>query len=232
MNKESFSRVVNRLRAAFFSYVGRAVLSLWSRTIRVHFVNREVPESFRTEGKNFIYAFWHGRQFLLFHTHRNSGVVIPASESRDGEIQARILKRFGFEVVRGSSKRKGERALLGLVDALRHGKTIALAVDGPRGPLHEVKQGVTYLAGKLNKPIVPVIMGAKRFWLFTKIWDRYMLPRPFTECVIVYGEPLIVNGTAETELETKRQELADALNRIMEQADRYFSASIGYKKES
>ncbi len=53
---------------------------------------------------------------MLFHTHRNTGIVIPASESRDGEIQAGILKRFGFDVVRGSSKRKGDRALLGLVE--------------------------------------------------------------------------------------------------------------------
>ncbi|MGE5807583.1 MAG: lysophospholipid acyltransferase family protein, partial [Nitrospirota bacterium] len=131
------------------SCIGWVILYLWSRTVRIRKVNLEIPRALNDAGKNFIYAFWHGRQFLLFHSHRNTGIVIPASESRDGEIQAQILKRFGFDVVRGSSNRKGERALLGLVDGLRKGKTIALAVDGPRGPLHEVKQGVTYLAGKL-----------------------------------------------------------------------------------
>lgn len=211
------------LRAAVFSAVGGTLLSLWGRTIRIRFVNREVPQRFREEGTNFIYAFWHGRQFILFPAHRGEGVVIPASESRDGEIQARILRRFGFEVVRGSSKRKGERALLGLVDALRSGKSIALAVDGPRGPVYEVKQGVTYLAGKLGKPIVPVISGARRSWVLDKIWDRYLLPRPFTECVVVYGDPIIVKGTADQELEGKRAELAAAINGIMDRADRYFA---------
>jgi lysophospholipid acyltransferase (LPLAT)-like uncharacterized protein len=208
------------LRAKILSLLGWSIISLWSRTLRIRFVNRDIPEGLQRTGTNFIYAFWHGRQFLLFHTHRDSHVVIPASESRDGEIQAGILRRFGFDVVRGSSKRKGDRALLGLVDALRNGKSVALAVDGPRGPIYEVKQGVTYLAGKLSKPIVPVIMGARRAWVLGKIWDQYLLPRPFSQCVVLYGSPITVHGTSVEELEQKRQELAAALNRTMEEADR------------
>ena len=209
-------------RARVLSFIGWIVLSLWSRTVRIQFVNKAVPDRLASEGKNVIYAFWHGRQFLLFHSHRNTGIVIPASESRDGEIQARILKYFGFEVVRGSSKRKGDRALLGLVDRLRKGKNLALAVDGPRGPIYEAKQGVMYMAGKLNKPIVPVMTGAKRFWLLEKIWDKYLLPKPFTRGVIMYGEAIVVNGISEEELETKRKELESALNRLMAQADDYY----------
>lgn len=209
-------------RARILSSIGWIVLSAWSRTIRMRFVNKEAPDRLASEGKNFIYAFWHGRQFLLFHSHRNSGIVIPASESRDGEIQAGILKRFGFDVVRGSSKRKGERVLLGMVDGLRKGRNIAFAVDGPRGPLYEVKPGVTYLAGKLNKPIVPVITSAKRYWILKKIWDKYLLPVPFTTGVVLYGEPITVNGIAGEELEAKGKELEGALNSLKTRADDYF----------
>ena len=208
------------------SFIGWLLISLWSRTVRVSFINKETPDRLNAEGKNFIFAFWHGRQFLMYHHHRNSGMVIPASESRDGEIQARILKRFGFDVVRGSSKRKGERALLGLVDGLRRGKVVALAVDGPRGPIYEVKQGVTYLAGKFDKVIIPLSAGAKRFWILEKIWDKYMLPVPFTKGVIVYGEPVAVNGISEEELELKRRELTDSLNRVMKQADEHFKSPV------
>ncbi len=212
------------IRAQLLSFIGWLLISIWSRTVRVRFVNKETPDRLAGGGENFIYAFWHGRQFLLFHYHRDTGIVIPASESRDGEIQAGILKRFGFDVVRGSSKRKGDRALLGLVDGLRKGKNIALAVDGPRGPVYEVKQGVTYLAGKLNKVIVPVSVGARRFWILEKVWDKYLLPVPFTEAVIVYGEPVVVTGIGEAELETKRHVLTEALNTVMRQADTYFPA--------
>jgi lysophospholipid acyltransferase (LPLAT)-like uncharacterized protein len=214
------------MRAAILSCIGWALISLWGRTVRTTFVNRAIPEKFAAEGKNHIYALWHGRQFLLLYNHKKTGVILPSSESRDGEIQARILKRFGYGVVRGSSKRKGDRALLGLVDGLRKGKTIALAVDGPRGPLYEVKQGVTYLAGKLNKPIIPVSTGAKRFWVLEKIWDKYLLPVPFTKGVVIYGDPIFVRGTSVEELESSSRELASALNRLTDQADKYFQRKI------
>jgi len=210
------------LRTRVFPFLGWLLISLWSMSVRTRKVRRDIPDGFKAAGENIIYAFWHGRQFLLFYNHRNAGAVIPASESRDGEIQAGILKYFGFNVVRGSSKRKGERALLGLVDGLRKGRDIALAVDGPRGPIYEAKQGITYLAGKLNKPIVPVSTSAKRFWILEKIWDKYLLPRPFSKGVIVYGEPIIVHGTGEEELESKRRELQSALRRLTCEADGYF----------
>jgi lysophospholipid acyltransferase (LPLAT)-like uncharacterized protein len=210
------------MRARVLSCIGWVLISLWGRSVRTIFVNRSVPEKLSTEGKNYVYAFWHGRQFLLLYNHKNAGIILPSSESRDGEIQARILKRFGYGVVRGSSKRKGERALLGLVDGMRKGKTIALAVDGPRGPLHEVKQGVTYLAGKLDKPIIPVSTGAKRYWILGKIWDKYLLPVPFTKGVVIYGDPIVVHGTGEEELASSSVELAEALNKLTAQADKYF----------
>jgi len=212
------------MRARILSFIGWAVMSLWSSTVRIRFVDRDIPEGLHTQGRNIIYAFWHGRQFLLFYAYRNTGIVIPASESRDGEIQAGIIGRFGLGVVRGSSKRKGAQALLGLVDALRSGKDIAIAVDGPRGPVYEVKQGITYIAGKLSIPIVPLSVAVKRAWVLEKIWDKYLLPVPFTECVIMYGEPVIVNGTGEEELENKRQELTAALNTIMARADASFDS--------
>lgn len=210
------------MRARILSCIGWVLISVLGRSVRTVYVNREIPERLRQEGRNFIYAFWHGRQFLLLYNHRRTGTVLPSSESRDGEIQARILTRFGYGVVRGSSKRKGDRALLGLIDGLRKGKVIALAVDGPRGPVYEVKQGITYLSGKLNKPIVPVSTSAKRFCILEKIWDKYLLPVPFTTGVIVYGEPISVQGTGEEELESKRRELTDALNRVTKEADEYF----------
>ena len=219
------------MRARILSFIGWSLMSLWSSTVRIRFMDRDIPEGLHAQGGNIIYAFWHGRQFLLFYAYRNTGIVIPASESRDGEIQAGIIGRFGLGVVRGSSKRKGAQALLGLVDALRSGKDIAIAVDGPRGPVYEVKQGITYIAGKLGIPIVPLSVAAKRAWVLEKIWDKYLLPVPFTECVIMYGEPIIVNGTGEEELENKRQELTAALNTIMARADASFGSPGPVKGE-
>lgn len=209
-------------RKKMLPFIGWLIITLWSMTIRVRFVGRDGLNRLLNNSGNVIYAFWHGRQFLLFHTHRAADIVIPASESRDGDIQAGILRRFGFDVVRGSSKRKGDRALLGMVDGLRKGKSVALAVDGPRGPVYEAKQGVVYLAGKLNKPIMPVAVSAKRSWILHKVWDKYMIPLPFTKAVIMYGEPIYVGGVAADELEQKRMELQESLGRLTREADGYF----------
>lgn len=213
-------------KAAVLSFAGWLLMSLWSRTIRKKELNREIPGSLRAEGKNIVYAFWHGRQFLLFASSLKEGVVIPSSESRDGEIQAGILERFGFGVVRGSSKRKGERALLGLVEGLRGGKDVALAVDGPRGPAREVKDGALYLAGKLGKPIVPVASSASRCWILGKTWDRYMLPKPFSRGAILYGEPIYVPGIKEEDLHSARGRLKEALDALTRKADDLVAAPL------
>jgi lysophospholipid acyltransferase (LPLAT)-like uncharacterized protein len=200
------------------SFVAWAVISFWSRSLKVRLVNRDIPDRISAEGRKVIYAFWHGSLFLLPYTHRNSGNVIMVSESRDGEIMAGMLKHFGLEVVRGSSKRKGHRALIGLINSMCKGKSVATAVDGPRGPLHKVKEGVVFLAGRQQTPIIPIATGVKRYWVLEKTWDKLIVPVPFTEGVILYGEPIMVNGTLKEEIDSKRKDLETALNRLTREA--------------
>ena len=195
------------------SFIIWAVVSLWSRSLKVRFVNRNMPERLTEEKGSVIYAFWHDSVFLLPYTHRNNGAVIMVSESRDGEIAAGVLRRFSFTVVRGSSKRKGHRALIGLVSGLRRGKSVAVVVDGPRGPRHEAKEGAIFLAGKLQRPIIPVTTWSNRC-LTLRTWDKFIVPMPFTECVVQYGQPILVSGTSKEEIDLKRRELEAALRNM------------------
>ena len=206
------------IRARILSGIAWLLISLCSRTIKIRFVNREVPDRLAAEGKNFIYAFFHGDLFLLLYLYRDSGVVIPASESRDGEIIAQLLRRFGFATVRGSSRRKGQKALLGLIGNMRKGKNVAVAVDGPRGPLREVKAGVVYLAGVTKAPIVPVTVAVKNFWVIEKSWDKLMIPVPFTQGCMRYGDPIYVMGTSNEEIESARRNTEAALQMLMQQS--------------
>lgn len=204
--------------AKTLSRIAAAVGDLWSRSLRVSSVNTGIPDHFASQKKNVIYAFWHDSIFLLPSTHRNSGIMIMVSESNDGEIATAILEHFGYEVVRGSSKRRGSRALRDLCDGMRKGKSVAITVDGPRGPRHEAKEGAVFLAGKLQAPIIPVATGAKRFWTLERSWDKLVLPVPFTEGVVLYGQPIMVNGTTREEIESKRRELDAALNLLTREA--------------
>jgi lysophospholipid acyltransferase (LPLAT)-like uncharacterized protein len=158
----------------------------------------------------------------LLPAYRNSGILIPASESRDGEIMARLLKNFGFNVVRGSSKRKGQKALREMIAGMRKGKTVAITVDGPRGPLHEVKPGIVYLAGLMKTPIIPLAVSAKKYHIIENSWDRLLIPAPFTEAVVIFGDPLYVDGTSDEEISAAQRALESSLHGLKRQAESTF----------
>jgi lysophospholipid acyltransferase (LPLAT)-like uncharacterized protein len=208
-----------------FSSLAWGLISLWSRSFKIRFVNRNLPDRLAAEKRNVIYAFWHSNLFLLPYVYRNSGIVIMVSESKDGEVVTGILRHFGLEVVRGSSKRKGTRGLIGLFRNLQKGRSVAIAVDGPRGPRHEVKEGVVFLAGKSGVPIIPIATGARRYWILEKTWDKFVVPAPFTEGVILFGEPITVNGTSAEEIESKRGELETALLKLTQEKAERVAAS-------
>jgi hypothetical protein len=187
-------------------------------TLKVRFVNSEARDRLLAESGACIYAFWHGSMFLLLRASRRGGIVIPVSESADGEIMACLLKRFGFGTVRGSSSRNGHKALYGMVCGLRKGETVGVAVDGPKGPLHEVKKGAAYLAAKMNVPIIPVATAARRSWVLMNTWEKLMLPKPFTTGLVLFGEPIRLKGATGEEVEAGRMLLEQALRSLGREA--------------
>ncbi|MFA5073033.1 MAG: DUF374 domain-containing protein [Nitrospirota bacterium] len=208
-------------RERIISRIAWAILLLWSKTIKFQFVNGKVPEPACTEEDNAIYAFWHGTMVLMCQAAQGSGILIPVSESRDGEIMARLLKNFGFAIVRGSSNRKGHKALRALISSMRKGKKVAIAVDGPRGPRHKVKIGTMFLAGVSKAPIIPVEMAAKRSWVLQRTWDKLIFPVPFTTVVVVFGEPVCVNSTSDADLAAGLEKLESELHRLTRVARDY-----------
>ena len=52
-------------------------------------------------------------------------------------------------------------------------------------------------------------------------WDRFLVPRPFSRGLFVYGEPILVPREAdEARLEAARREVERRLNEVTERADR------------
>lgn len=139
------------------------------------------------------------------------------SQSKDGELIARICRAFGMECVRGSSSRGGAQALLEFKSLLEKGERIAFTPDGPRGPLREIQPGVLFMAQKSGVPIVPVSCGPQKRWIFKKSWDEFIIPKPFNTISILYGEPITVKEGDD--LEKKSAELRLALNRVSHESD-------------
>lgn len=216
--KRSAGDIAADIRAQAISLIAWPVLSLWSRTLRRRPVNGDPWERLVARGETVVFAFFHGDLLTLLLAYRDARFLVPISESRDGEIAARTLRHFNFEVVRGSTKRHGHKALLALVRGMRAGRTVALAVDGPRGPLHEVKTGAPFLAAAGGAPVIPVAAAVRHGAVARRSWDRMKIPAPFTECVILFGEPLHVDGAGAEAIESARRRLEAELRRLEREA--------------
>src|SRR5207237_6082460 len=110
------------------------------------------------------------------------------SASRDGAWLAKLVRRFGFSVVRGSSSRKGAAAMLQLAEVIASGHDVVITPDGPRGPAYRPGGGIILLAQKPGAHIVPLNLEYSRCWRL-RSWDRFILPRPFPRSRCVLGLP-------------------------------------------
>jgi len=110
------------------------------------------------------------------------------SASRDGELLADAIKRFDYDVVRGSSSRLGASAILQLTEVLASGRDVVITPDGPRGPVYELGPGIIFLAQKSEAAVVPFNMEYSSYWRL-KSWDRFIVPRPFSKVRVIIGQP-------------------------------------------
>jgi len=202
--------------------LARGMIRALGRTLRLQPLGSEHLEQARTvspTGK-VIFAFWHGRQFGLVYAWRDRDVAVMSSLSRDGTLQGMILGGLGYHIVRGSSSRGAVRGLVGMIRSVRESRDAAFAVDGPRGPYHEVKPGVLYVAAKTGLPIVPITSAMRRARVFEKAWDRYILPYLFTRGVVRYGPALFVPEDADEDaLIALTRELGQRIDAITQEAD-------------
>jgi hypothetical protein len=202
------SRILSRLAGAVI-FLHRATLTVE----RVHF-DRYLE--LKARGVPILFALWHGRMFLSIQAHRNEGIVTMASRSKDGAIIAGWLERNGYSVVRGSSTRGGSEALREMVRRIRSGRAAALTVDGPTGPPRRVQPGIAELSRLTGGWILPITSSSARP-RFLDSWDGYLVPRPFSRNVVLYGEPFSIGPTL-TDAEAQER-IAAALDEATREAD-------------
>ena len=155
-------------------------------TLRVC-VSREEGAQQSIGERPLIGSFWHACMIPATYMCRNLGVRVMSSNSYDGEYMGRIIRKFGFVAVKGSSSRNAVRALLGLRRALEEGWTVAFTLDGPRGPRYKVKPGPVALARSSGVPLTMFHMAVDRAWVLNT-WDRLMIPKPFSRVLMRFGK--------------------------------------------
>ncbi len=198
---------------------GFRLLRVWASTLRYEIDDRSNLLT-DVKGVSYVGALWHNRLLLIAHVlqkfapHRPGAGLISAS--RDGDLIAPLIERFGFQVVRGSSSRMGASATLELAGVLDAGRDVLITPDGPRGPAYELGPGIVFLAQKSGAPIQPINMEFSSCWRVNS-WDRFILPRPFSKVRVIFG-PLHRVGATNTpeEFEVERKRLQDAMMSLVE----------------
>ena len=165
-----------------------------------------------------LWALWHETILMSVWHHRDQDVHVMISASRDGELIARVARFFGYTPVRGSSSRGGREALSSLIGYLKAGKRCAITPDGPRGPRREIKIGVLSLARMTGCPVVPFAFEAEHCWRL-RSWDQFIIPKPFSRAVFVYGNPIKVSRHGGEE---DLKKIQAELDRVTLAAEKHF----------
>jgi len=198
---------------------GFRLLQLLGRTLRYEIDDRAGIVG-KSATENYIGALWHNRLLVFplvlrrFFPQRHGAALISAS--RDGDLLADAVQRFGYDAVRGSSSRMGASAILQLGEVLASGGDVVITPDGPRGPAYELGPGIIFLAQKTGAPVVPVDMEYSSCWRI-KSWDRFIVPRLFAKVRVIIGAPHRVrSASTPEEFEAERLRLQNAMMALVE----------------
>ena len=191
------------------NYVLFQLVDILCRTLRIKILNREAVDKFEREKVNYVLAFWHGTMLLPWFLNRNKNFAGLTSKSKDGDLLAKILKKWRYKVLRGSSSEGGDVALGLMVDFAKNGYCIGITPDGPKGPPFKLKAGAVVAAKKAGLPLVLLGIGFKKKWIL-KSWDSFKVPKFFTRANVIYSDPIFL------EPDMSRDEISKVIDKCEE----------------
>ncbi|MCK9210431.1 MAG: lysophospholipid acyltransferase family protein [Ignavibacteriaceae bacterium] len=186
---------LRKLHQDFLRFIGNYVLYILiqtlCKTLRIQSAGNDSIKSLLKEKKEFVIAFWHGTMVIPWFAHRNLKLLAIISKSKDGDLLSKILRKWNYKVVRGSSSKGGNIALQIMIDHAKHECPVAITPDGPRGPNFKMKAGAVITAKKSGVPLVLVGVGCKSKRKLHS-WDNFEVPFPFSKVQLVYSEPILI----------------------------------------
>jgi lysophospholipid acyltransferase (LPLAT)-like uncharacterized protein len=204
------------------TWTGFLVVRLIGPTLRLA-VSFEEGGPTGLETRPMILSFWHSCIFPAIFVWRDQQIRVLSSDSFDGEWTGRIIRKFGFVKVRGSSSRGAVRALLGMRREIEQGATVAFTIDGPRGPRFVAKPGPVVLARATGAPMVAFHIAMENAWILNT-WDRVMIPKPFSRALLRVSREMAVPADAD---DSQRQHFHEELQGALDEARKFAEANVG-----
>ena len=141
-------------------------------------------------GKSVILCVWHARLLSVVHNLKHEKVNALAGTHQDADIISRVAASWGWNMIRGSSKEKGDIAYRKIFKILREKQNIFfITPDGPTGPPKIPKLGIIRASQKTQTKVIPIGVYSTKNWGFTN-WDTFFLEKRFGKVFIKYGAPI------------------------------------------
>jgi lysophospholipid acyltransferase (LPLAT)-like uncharacterized protein len=207
-----------RLVLPLIAFAGALLIRLLCATVRYR-NSAESGGPLDAHQRPMIWAFWHRCLIVATHRFQSRDIAVLTSRSFDGEVISRIIEKFGYRAVRGSSRRGALGALLGARRELEGGRAVAFTVDGPLGPLYAAKPGPVVLSRLTGVQVIAFHIAVERAWTL-RTWDRMIVPKPFSRAFVHFSAPMLVPPRAdEAQMEGWRSELQLTLDHVREVAE-------------
>lgn len=215
--------VWNEIRWNFIGWMGRSALRFLAFTSRISVVGGERYYRLRAEKKPVVILIWHGRILFAPYFFRNKNIMPLISPSQDGEIIVRILSKWKYKILRGSSSHSVFDAWRKMKGELLNKGEVIIVPDGPKGPDRKMKPGGVKLACETGAFIIPFSFSASRKRML-KSWDSFLVFLPFSRVVVLFGEPIeCKKGTSHEDLELLCRKMENILIDLDKEADQYFN---------
>ncbi|PAF47850.1 hypothetical protein BKH46_03200 [Helicobacter sp. 12S02634-8] len=144
---------------------------------------------------NFIASFWHGEFLMLPFAYLKlkpkPKICVISSQHFDGELMVKLYSYFGFQTIRGSTNKGGRRVLVESFAHLKEGWDMGITPDGPKGPYHHIADGVVAMAQKTGVGISVCRVFPRKYYRLNT-WDRFQIPKPFSQIDYYMLEPFFI----------------------------------------
>ena len=209
-----------KIKIIFTSFVGQWIIQILFWLNKIEVKGEKNLLNLINSNKPVMVCVWHGR--LVFPSWylrlKTTNLHAIAGHHADAEIMARILQRWGYGLIRGSTRKGGKTVVKKMAEVFKNAGIIAVTNDGPKGPPRIAKAGSTGVALKYNVQIITITGSATKYWQI-KSWDRSMLPKPFGTIQLIVSPPLIISEKPKT-AEKEVQILSEFMNQYQDEADR------------
>jgi hypothetical protein len=209
-------RIRSQTLTKFVGWLAALVFRALSGSLRIRAICEAdgIDPSVATR-QGYVYALWHDSILVPLAKKILSGTRVAALVSRhqDGAYLAEFMRYCRIRSVRGSTARGGDQALRELMQ-VGDDWNIFITPDGPRGPHHEIKPGLVYLASKTGRPIVPAVSHCENAWHIRGSWTGLVVPKPFSRCWYLLGAPLSIPA------DLSREQIEMQTSRVQAEMDR------------